>query len=85
MGEVQAGAAALAATWSEVDLESGDPWRGCWPTMSTPSQRVGAGSVALLPALDPTPMGYVERDWFLGPHAPALFDRSGNIGPIDLV
>jgi hypothetical protein len=39
------------------------------------------GSVALLPALDPTPMGYVERGWFLGPHAPALFDRSGNIGP----
>jgi hypothetical protein len=37
--------------------------------------------VALLPALDVTPMGYVRRDWFLGPHAPALFDRSGNIGP----
>jgi hypothetical protein len=37
--------------------------------------------VALLPALDVTPMGYVRRDWFLGPHTPALFDRSGNIGP----
>jgi hypothetical protein len=37
--------------------------------------------VTLLPALDPTPMGYVQRDWFLGPHGPALFDRSGNIGP----
>jgi hypothetical protein len=37
--------------------------------------------VALLPALDPTPMGYTERGWFLGPHGPALFDRSGNIGP----
>jgi Winged helix DNA-binding domain len=37
--------------------------------------------IALLPALDPTPMGYTERDWFLGPHAPRLFDRSGNIGP----
>ena len=36
---------------------------------------------ALLPALDATPMGYVQRDWFLGPHAAALFDRSGNIGP----
>ncbi|MFC0041988.1 winged helix DNA-binding domain-containing protein [Actinomadura rayongensis] len=36
---------------------------------------------ALLPALDPTPMGWKERDWFLGPHAPALFDRNGNIGP----
>ncbi|MBV8716129.1 MAG: AlkZ family DNA glycosylase [Chloroflexi bacterium] len=37
--------------------------------------------VTLLPALDVTPMAYVRREWFLGPHAPALFDRSGNIGP----
>jgi hypothetical protein len=37
--------------------------------------------VALLPGLDPTPMGWQSRDWFLGPHAPLLFDRSGNIGP----
>jgi hypothetical protein len=37
--------------------------------------------VALLPALDPTPMGWADRSWFLGPHAAALFDRSGNIGP----
>ena len=37
--------------------------------------------VALLPALDPTPMGYTQRDWFLGPHAARIFDRSGNIGP----
>lgn len=37
--------------------------------------------VALLPALDPTPMGWKQREWYLGSHAPALFDRSGNIGP----
>jgi hypothetical protein len=36
---------------------------------------------ALLPALDPTPMGWRDRGWFLGEHGPALFDRSGNIGP----
>jgi hypothetical protein len=36
---------------------------------------------ALLPALDPTPMGWQDRSWFLGPHAPQLFDRTGNIGP----
>lgn len=35
----------------------------------------------LLPALDPTPMGWVDREWYLGPHAARLFDRSGNIGP----
>lgn len=37
--------------------------------------------VALLPALDSTPMGWKERDWFLGGHAGQLFDRNGNIGP----
>jgi hypothetical protein len=37
--------------------------------------------VALLPALDPTAMGWVGRDWYLGPHGPTLFDRTGNVGP----
>lgn len=37
--------------------------------------------VALLPALDPTPMGWQSRAWYLGDHAAALFDRNGNIGP----
>ena len=36
---------------------------------------------ALLPALDPTAMGWLRRNWYLGEHAPALFDRSGNVGP----
>jgi DNA glycosylase AlkZ-like len=37
--------------------------------------------VALLPALDPTVMGWSSREWYLGDHGPALFDRSGNAGP----
>lgn len=36
---------------------------------------------ALLPALDPTTMGWKERSFYLGPHADALFDRNGNGGP----
>jgi hypothetical protein len=40
-----------------------------------------APCAVLLPALDPTPMGWQAREWFLGPHAPMLFDRTGNIGP----
>jgi DNA glycosylase AlkZ-like len=36
---------------------------------------------ALLPALDPTVMGWKERSWYLGDHGPALFDRAGNAGP----
>jgi Winged helix DNA-binding domain len=36
---------------------------------------------ALLPPLDPTTMGWFERDWYLGPHREQLFDGSGNAGP----
>ncbi|MDF9714527.1 AlkZ family DNA glycosylase [Nocardioides sp. ChNu-153] len=35
---------------------------------------------ALLPVLDPTVMGWRERDFHLGPHQPVLFDRNGNAG-----
>nr|MDQ6884532.1 winged helix DNA-binding domain-containing protein [Candidatus Dormibacteraeota bacterium] len=43
--------------------------------------RSGAPWAALLPALDPSVMGWFERSWYLGPHREALFDRSGNAGP----
>lgn len=36
---------------------------------------------ALLPALDPTTMGWTHRQWFLGEHGPRLFDQSGNASP----
>lgn len=36
--------------------------------------------VALLPSLDPTTMGWKDRDWYLGPHREVLFDRNGNAG-----
>jgi hypothetical protein len=35
----------------------------------------------LLPALDSSVMGWSERDWYLGTHRQALFDRNGNAGP----
>lgn len=38
-------------------------------------------TAAFLPALDPTPMGWVRRDWYLGEHQAPLFDRTGNVGP----
>jgi len=37
--------------------------------------------VALLPALDPTTMGWNERDWYLGAHKRQVFDTNGNAGP----
>lgn len=36
---------------------------------------------ALLPALDPTTMGWKEREWYLAGHRELLFDRNGNAGP----
>jgi Winged helix DNA-binding domain len=35
---------------------------------------------ALLPGLDPTTMGWSERDWYVGPHRAAVFDTNGNGG-----
>ncbi len=37
--------------------------------------------VALLPALDATPMGWKRRDFYLGVHAERLFDVNGNVAP----
>jgi hypothetical protein len=37
--------------------------------------------VAFLPGLDPTPMGWKDRGWYLGEHKAKLFDNTGNIGP----
>ncbi|MGE2834625.1 winged helix DNA-binding domain-containing protein [Mycobacterium sp. SMC-4] len=36
---------------------------------------------ALLPGLDVTTMGWFDRDWYLGEHREAVFDRNGNAGP----
>ena len=36
---------------------------------------------ALLPALDPTPLGWKYRDWFFDIDRHHVFDRAGNIGP----
>jgi hypothetical protein len=76
VGQTRAALEAVRAV--EVDLDGApgfvlpddvenEPWPEPW--------------AALLPALDPTVMGWKERDWYLGDHGPALFDTSGNAGP----
>lgn len=76
MGQTRKALAQLAAV--EVDLDG-------VPGVALPDdlEPVAAPDpwVALLPALDPTAMGWVVRDWYLGPYAPRLFDRTGNICP----
>ncbi len=63
----------------EVQLPGGTPAI----VLATDAEPVAAPRpwVALLPALDPAPMGWRERAWYLGEHRAACFDRSGNIGP----
>lgn len=62
----------------EVALEEGTGW--LLPDDVRPPGKVKPW-VALLPSLDPTIMGWKERDWYLGDHGPKLFDRNGNAGP----
>lgn len=40
-----------------------------------------APTAVLLPALDPTPMGWKQRDWFLPEDSRDLYDAYGNVGP----
>jgi len=40
-----------------------------------------APAVTLLPALDPTPMGWKSREWFLPEDWRGLYDAYGNLGP----
>lgn len=64
-----------------VRLEGGEEGLLLPGDLDAPQEGQDLPVVTLLPALDPTPMGWKHRDWFLGPHASKLFDRSGNIGP----
>jgi Winged helix DNA-binding domain len=70
---------ALAATGAaEVELDGGTAYVLPDDLDPTPAP---APSAALLPILDPTTMGWKERDWYLGAHAEVLFDTNGNAGP----
>ncbi|MET7773556.1 winged helix DNA-binding domain-containing protein [Nocardia sp. NPDC005366] len=76
LGEVRATLAGLDVI--EVDLDG-----AVGVLLAEDTEPVAAPEpwAALLPALDPTPMGWQSRGWYLGPHGPVLFDRNGNIGP----
>jgi hypothetical protein len=76
-GQTKAALAALPTV--EVTLD-GQPGVALADDLEFSSAEV-APVATLLPALDPTPMGWQARDWFLGQHRAALFDRTGNIGP----
>ena len=67
----------------EVDLHGRPGIALTGPDDDVDDTAPGPPVAALLPALDPTPMGWKHRDWFLGldHHHHDVVDRSGNIGP----
>ena len=75
-GDTRRALAALDTVTVDLDGETGSSCR---------RHRTGDRAepwIALLPALDPTPMGWSGRDWYIEPeHRATLFDRTGNIGP----
>lgn len=76
MGQTRKALAALEAV--EVDLDGSVGY--VLPGDEAPEIETEPW-VAFLPTLDPTPMGWKERDWYLGEHKARLFDNTGNIGP----
>jgi hypothetical protein len=76
LGEVRRALAMIET--DEVELE-----RGTGLVLAGDVEPAGTSEpwISLLPALDPTVMGWCERSWYLGDHGRALFDRSGNAGP----
>jgi hypothetical protein len=75
-GEVKRALAAIGPVEVELDGATGLVLAGDLEPVPAPEPWA-----ALLPALDPTAMGWSGRAWYLGGHGPALFDRSGNVGP----
>lgn len=62
----------------EVDLDGVPGWVAAGD--DAPVDDPGP-STALLPGLDPTVMGWKQRDWYLPAAAADAFDRNGNGGP----
>jgi hypothetical protein len=76
LGQARAALAALDVVPVDIGVGIG------WVLADDVDPEPGTGpSVALLPGLDPTPMGWTGRDWYLGGHKESVFDRSGNVGP----
>jgi hypothetical protein len=88
--DVKAALAAVGAVEVTAEIDDGEP-AAAWALADDlddlddrpPADAISDGEapVSLLPALDPSVMGWRDRGWYLGPHAAPLFDRNGNAGP----
>ncbi|MER5942780.1 winged helix DNA-binding domain-containing protein [Streptomyces sp. NPDC001928] len=76
--EVRRALAAIGAQAVSLDEGTGYVVEGDVDPVAGPAEPWAA----LLPGLDPTAMGWQQRDWYLAPELrPSLFDGSGNVGP----
>lgn len=64
-----------------VDLDGGSGWLAADDPLLDRDPPQEEPWVAVLPGLDPTVMGWKERDWYLPASAARCFDRNGNAGP----
>ncbi len=80
-GQTRQALAGLDITEVDLDGAPGIMLTADAATAGSPGPAAAGPAAALLPALDPAAMGWRERAWYVGEHGPALFDRSGNIGP----
>ncbi len=65
----------------EVQLPTSSGWLSSHDT-TVAANDADQPWAALLPGLDPTSMGWKDRDWYLDPSiASEIVDRNGNIGP----
>jgi len=81
VGQLKAALAALDVTRVHMESGDGETSEALVLTDDLADDPDPGPWAALLPSLDPTPMGWKDRAWYLGPHKGALFDRFGNIGP----
>ena len=95
-GAVRAALAAVGAVEVLLEPDPGTPGASATPGWVLPEDLDGLatasdgdpdsdadvpGAASLLPVLDPTAMGWKQRDFYLRPeHVPHLVDRNGNIG-----
>jgi hypothetical protein len=75
-GQLRAALGVIGAVAVEVD--GGPAWISAADQGGDPPR---PQFVRLLPSLDPTTMGWKQREWYLGAHEAQLFDRNGNAGP----
>jgi hypothetical protein len=76
LGQVRQALEDISATTVRLDIGV-----GFLPETDTEPVLADHPWIALLPGLDPTTMGWKERDWYIGDLSNRLFDRNGNAGP----